>query len=261
MITAGIDAGLMNTKIVVLRDGEVIARASGATGGGGRREAINKVWDDALNAAGAAVSEVNLTVATGMGKEDVTFSGGTVVESVAAARAARFLYPGAASVVDAGADQTRVVTLGEGASITEVVMNQKCMAGLGLLLETAADRLEMTLEEMSALGPEFGDPIPLNDGCPVFAEQGALELLNRGVPKREVADAVTNVVVVRLLSILNDKIKPKKDGTALIGGLAKNAAVTERLRRCSGIDFLIPEAAEYGGALGAAVFAAERRRQ
>ncbi|MDR1206425.1 MAG: acyl-CoA dehydratase activase [Peptococcaceae bacterium] len=258
MITAGVDAGLMNTKIAVLKDGKVIARAAGATGGGGRREAIEKIWAEALKAAGADPSDVSGVAATGIGREDVSFAGKTIVESLAAARAARFLYPGATSVVDAGADQTRVVTLGEGKDITEVVLNQKCMAGLGLLLEVAADRLEMTLEEMSALGPETRDPIPLNDGCPVFAEQGALELLNKGVPKKEVADAVTDVAVVRLLSILNDKVRPGKDSTVLIGGLTKNAAVTERLKRCSGIDFLIPEAAEYGGALGAAVFAAEQ---
>jgi predicted CoA-substrate-specific enzyme activase len=261
MITAGVDAGLMNTKVAILKDGKIIGRAAGASGGGGRGEAVERIWEEALRTAGVAASQVGMVVSTGIGREDVAFAGKTVVESLADAQAARFLYPGATAVVDAGADQTRVVTLGEGGRASEVVTNQKCMAGLGLMLEVIADRLEMTLEEMSALGPEFSDRIPLNDGCPVFAEQGALELLNQGVSRKEIADAVTNVAVVRLLSILNDKVRPKNDSTVFIGGLTKNAAVTERLKRCSGIGFRIPEAAEYGGALGAALIAAKQLEQ
>jgi activator of 2-hydroxyglutaryl-CoA dehydratase len=42
-----------------------------------------------------------------------------------------------------------------------------------------------------------------------------------------------------------------------IGGLAKNRAVVDGLKARSGIGFIIPEDAEYGGALGAAVIASE----
>ncbi|MDR3294381.1 MAG: acyl-CoA dehydratase activase [Clostridiales Family XIII bacterium] len=257
MITAGVDVGLMNTKIVILRDKEVAAQRTKQSGGGGRGETVKEIWQDALKDAGIKPKDISKVVATGTGKKDVSFADKTVVEAVAAARAARFLYPESTSVVDAGADMTHVVTLGEGNTIREVVMNQKCMNGLGLVIEVMADRLGLTLDEISALAPAQGKTNPVNDGCPVFAELDALGLLNIGVDRREVAGAVTDAVVVRLSSILNDKIRPQKDTTVFIGGLAKNLAVTERLKERSGIHFLIPENAEYGGALGAAVIATD----
>ena len=152
-------------------------------------------------------------------------------------------------VVDIGADQVRVVILGKGDSILEVVMNQKCAAGLGIFLKSMARTLGMTLDEMSSISGT-GKAI-VNDGCSVFAEMDAFGLLNRNVPREDIARAVTEAVAVRVNSILNDKIKPAKDTTVLVGGLSRNKAVVAALKRRSGINFLIPEQAEYAGALWA----------
>jgi len=260
MITAGIDVGFENIKILVQNDGKVLAKGSTRSGGAGRSKAIEKLWNEILDKAGLSSSDVGKVVATGMGRFDVTFAHEHVVEAVADAKAARFFLPSATSVVDIGADQVRVVTMGEKESILEVVLNQKCMAGLGTLLKYMAKRLRMTLEEVSALGSDASKESVVNDGCPVFAELGALELLNFNVPKEEVMSAVIDAVVVRLNSILNDKIKPAKDSTVLIGGVSKNTAVVDRLKARSGVDFIIPEDAEYGGALGAALLAADWER-
>jgi predicted CoA-substrate-specific enzyme activase len=256
MITAGIDVGLESVKVVILDGGKVRARATCFSGGEKRAKAIDAVWAEALNTAGISADDVVNVIATGQGKHDVAVAGGSVVEAVADARAARFVDAKAASVVDIGADQTRVVTLGAGNAVEEVVFNQKCMAGLGLLLETVASRLELSLEAMGSI-PAGGDVVA-NDGCPVFAELDALEFLNNGVPKDKIAGAVTEVAVVRLNSILKDKVVPAKDSTVLIGGVAKNKSVVDALKKRSGIEFIIPEAPEYGGALGAAVVAADQ---
>ena len=117
---------------------------------------------------------------------------------MADARAARFLYPKATSVVDIGADQVRVVTLGKGDSILEVVMNQKCAAGLGIFLKSMARTLGMTLDEMSSISVLAR--LCVNDGCSVFAEMDAFGLLNRNVPREEVARAITEAVAVRVNS-------------------------------------------------------------
>ncbi len=256
MITAGIDVGLERIKAVVLSDGKVIARGTGLSGGANRAKAVEGVWNETLKAAGLSASDVGKVVATGQGKFDVGFASDRVVEPVADARAGRYLFPAVTSVVDIGADQVRVVTLGKGESIAEVVLNQKCAAGLGTFLRFMARRLGMTLEELGGLSPHASKGVVVNDGCPVFAELDALELLNQDVPREQVAGAIIEAVAVRINSILNDKIRPAKDSTVLIGGMTKNAAVVSALKRRSGINFIIPEYAEYGGALGAALLAA-----
>jgi benzoyl-CoA reductase subunit D len=256
MITTGIDVGLESIKAVVLRDGTIVGKAKGLAGGAGRSKAAEAVYLDALKAAGISPADVNKVVSTGAGKYDVAAANDCIVEPVADAKAARFLFPQATSVVDIGADQIRVVTLGEGDTITEVVLNQKCAGGLGMFLTFMARRLGMSIEELGGLEEPAGKGVVVNDGCSVFAELDALSLLNRGVPVKQVAGAVLDAVVVRMNSVLDDKVRPSKETTVLIGGLTKNAAVTERLKVRSGIRFLIPADADYGTALGAALIAA-----
>jgi predicted CoA-substrate-specific enzyme activase len=253
MITAGIDVGIENVKVVILKDGKVVARAMALSGGANRAKAAEKVYHDALAAAKAKPADVARVVATGQGKGDVAFVADRVVEPVADARAARFLYPGASCVVDIGADQVRVVSLAPQDKITEVVMNQKCAAGLGILLKSMARTLDMTLEEMGRLSGDGGAVV--NDACGVFAEMDAFTLLNRNVPREDIARAVTEAVAVRVSSILNDKIRPAKDTTVLIGGVSRNKALVNALKKRSGISFIIPEQSEYAGALGAALLA------
>jgi predicted CoA-substrate-specific enzyme activase len=175
---------------------------------------------------------------------------------VADARAARYLYPAARVVLDAGADQVRVVSLDGKGNILEVVMNQKCAAGLGLFIKAMARTLGLTIEEMSKLPAEAPPPALVNDGCCVFGELDAIAMIHNNTPKADIVRAVDEAVATRINSILNDKIKPEKSATVLMGGISRNAGVIGALKRRSGINFLIPENAQFGGALGAALIAA-----
>jgi benzoyl-CoA reductase subunit D len=258
MITAGVDVGFENTKIVILDDGKIIAKSSSLSGGSGRARTAEKLWAETLQSAGLSKTDIAKVVATGQGKGDVFFADQNVTDAVADSRAARFVHPAATSVFDVGTDQARLVNLKDGDGIQEVVMNQKCMACLGLLLENTADRLEMTLDEIGALPVGVSAGKIVNDGCPVFAELDMLELLNDGVSKEQIAGAVVDMIAVRLNSILNDKIRPSKSTTVMIGGMTKSAAVVQALKARSEIDFIIPEAAEYGAAMGAAMIAGDQ---
>lgn len=259
MITAGIDVGLEYAKVLILKDGDVLAAVQGLSGGMERREAVRALWEEALEAAGLAAGDVDSVWATGQGKYDVDFAADNVVEAVADARAARFLYPKATCAIDLGADQIRKMTLGEGEKIVEVVTSQKCGTGIGVQLQVIARRLGLTLEEMAGLdagAAAVNDTVIVNDGCPVFAELDALELLNRGVAPRQVAAAVVEAAAVRINAVLNDKLLPAEDSTVLMGGMTHNAALVAALKARSGVAFLIPRRPEYCGALGAALMAA-----
>ena len=257
MITAGVDVGFKYTKIVIIDNEQIIARCSGLSGGEKRTEAVSRIWDEALSTAGLTATDIKKVIATGQGKFDAVFAGDNVVEPVADVRAARFLNSGVKYVVDIGADQMRVISLDDEDGIDEVSFHQKCSAGLGMFLEYIARRLGITLDELSNIPPDAHKNSVINDGCPVFIDLDTLELLNRCVPVSEVAGAAVQALAVRMSAILNDKRKPAVDSTFLIGGVAKNTAVTRALKERSGIDFIIPEYAEYTGALGAALLASD----
>jgi activator of 2-hydroxyglutaryl-CoA dehydratase len=137
-----------------------------------------------------------------------------------------------------------------------MAINEKCAAGLGRFLKYMAARLDLTLEDMSALSLSEASNVQVNDGCIVFAELDALGLLNRGISPRDVAAAVTDAAAVRANTVINEITAPIGDRVVLIGGLTKNKAFVEALKRYSKIDFIIPEEAEYAEALGAAILAA-----
>ena len=254
MITAGIDVGVENAKIVILKDGKIAGRASGESGGAGRAAAVDQLWKQALGSAGISAGDVGKVVVTGKGKHNISFADDQVTEPMAACKAAQFFYPDATAVMDAGADETLVATI-KGEKIGEFVINEKCAAGIGKFLAYMARRLEMTPEEMGKLGRPGKDADTVNDGCMVFAELDALGLLNRGVSPKDVAAAAVEAAAVRASTVLFDITIPKWNKFVLVGGVAKNTAFVSALKAYAGIDIVVPEGAEYAGALGAAVFA------
>ena len=252
MITAGIDVGLENIKAVVVKDGKIIGKACGLSGGANRPAAVQAVYDEALKAAGLKAEDVEKVISTGKGKFDAVFSDDQLSEVLVAAKAASLLEPKVSMVVDIGADEIIAATLAEG-EVKEFVINQKCAAGLGLFLESMADRFEMSMDELSSF--EGSSTVAVNDGCVVFAELDALSLVNRGTDIKEVAKALNKACAWRANSTLNDIYKPDKSCVVLLGGMTKNTAFVKALEKISGISFIIPQEATYAPALGAATLA------
>ena len=217
MITAGIDSGIENVKAVILKDGQVIARSIARSGGAHRADSAEQVWTEALTAAKLEPSAVSKVIATG---------------------------------------QVRVVTLDSGDKIVELMMNQKCHAGLGLFLRSMARTLGMTVEEMCQISGKLPDNVAVNDSCCVFAELDAIALIHNNTPKPDIIQAVHEAVATRINAVLNDKVVPQKDTTVLFGGVAYNQGVINALKKRSGINFLIPEKPEFACALGAALIGA-----
>jgi activator of 2-hydroxyglutaryl-CoA dehydratase len=89
----------------------------------------------------------------------------------------------------------------------------------------------------------------------VFSELDALSALNHGASPQEVGAAVVEAVAVRANTTFNDITAQQRDCVVLIGGMTRNAAFVSALKALSGIDFCIPEEAEYASAIGAALSA------
>lgn len=256
MITAGVDVGVDAVKVVVLKDGKVLSRSTASSGGGDRGASAEGAFQEALKSAGIKSADVNKVVATGQGKNDVRAAVQRVVEPVAAARAARYLYPSARAVVDVGADQIRLVVMDNAGKIEEAVLNQKCAAGIGVFLRSISRRMGISLEEMSRMTGKAADQVIVNDSCAVFAGLDAVALLQDETPAQDIAQAVHEAMAARINAVLNDKVAPPKNSTVLVGGVAKNEGIVKALKKRSGIKFMISDQPEYACALGAALIAA-----
>lgn len=251
MIIAGIDMGIENTKCVIMRDGEIIGRAVVSSGGTDRPAQAKKAYSEALSAAGVTEKDVERVTATGKGKYDIPFADAHMTEPTAAAHAARFCVPESAGVLSVGADETIAAALGDKRLIDEFVINQKCTAGLGTFLKYLAQRLDVPMDRA-----EYSNSAPgaaVNEGCVVFSELDALSMLNGGVQKDAIMASAIRAAAARAATVWNDLTMTPEGSIVLIGGLTKNSAFVRALKEYLSIEFIIPDDAEFCGAIGAAI--------
>jgi benzoyl-CoA reductase subunit D len=108
MITAGVDCGAKNTKVVLLKDGEIIGKGL-VLSGFDQKGAAAQAFEEALKQAGVTKDDINYITATGSGKKEVDFANNTVTEVGADAKGVHKLFPSARTVIDVGAEEGRAI--------------------------------------------------------------------------------------------------------------------------------------------------------
>lgn len=254
MITAGIDCGAKNTKIIILKDNKILAKSSVLTGFD-QKTAAEKALNQALKKAGLSRNDLNYTIATGTGKKEID-ANDTITEVGANAKAVNSLFPSARTVIDIGAEEGRTIKINEKGKVVDFTINEKCAAGAGTFTETMARALEIKVEEMGSLSLKSRKTVPMNAQCAVFAESEVVSLIHAKHSKEDIAQAVHDAIADRIASMTR-KIGIEKE-VVLVGGVAKNIGFVDSLKKNLKLDLLIPENPEFISALGAALIAAEK---
>ncbi|MFC1563703.1 acyl-CoA dehydratase activase [candidate division KSB1 bacterium] len=250
MITAGIDVGAKTIKSVILKDGEIAAKAQ-ILAGFEAKESTEKLYDQVLKEAGIAKDDVQKLVATGSGKKEVVFADSSVTEVTAAAAGMINLDPAVRTVIDVGAEEGRSIRCDETGRIIDFAVNEKCAAGAGAFTEAMARALEMPIEEFGSISLKSTKEIPMNAQCAVFAESEVVSLLHAKTSKEDIARAVNDAIASRITSMVR-KVGFEKE-IALIGGVAYNVGFVDSLKNDLETDFIIPDDPEYIVAYGAAI--------
>lgn len=256
MTTAGLDCGAKMTKVILLKDGDVLARSQAVTGFD-QQAAIEKVMDEALKKANLSLDQLDGICATGTGRKVVPYQKKEVTEVGAAAKAAVFLKPSARTVVDVGAEEGRGIKCDESGKVLDFAVNEKCAAGAGSFTEAMSRALEVSLEEFGKISLESDKAVPMNAQCAVFAESEVVSLVHSKTPKQDISRAVHDAIASRITSMLR-RVGIEKD-VVLIGGLALNPGFVDALKRDLEMEIFIPESPEFAGALGAAIAAGEKK--
>ena len=250
MRVLGLDIGSRSVDAVWLADGGVISDAAVADSG----------YDPAATArVFVDRGGHDVMVATGYGRHAAreAFGCTAITEIKAYALGASALFPQAASVLDIGGQDTKVIALGEGGRVTDFEMNDKCAAGTGKFLEVMARALGFSLEEMAAASLVAESGLPITSMCTVFAESEVTGLVHRGEDRRAISRGLHESIAKRTLSSLT---RVRAAGPLVFaGGVAKNAAMVELIRAGFAGDVLVPDEAQTVGALGAALSALAAR--
>jgi benzoyl-CoA reductase subunit D len=255
IVTAGMDMGIQTVKVLILKDGAVIAKAKTFSGFEPTKAAEN-AYDEALKAASLTKEDVGLVLATGSGMDMAPYSGGNVSMMGADAKGGVFLIPTARTIIDVGAEEARAVKCDDRGVMIDFVVNERCAAGAGTFIEAMARALEVKMEELGPLSLKAERASPINASCVIFGESDVVSLIHRQESKPEIARAVFDAMADRVSSMVH-RLGINSD-VVLVGGVARDIGFIESLKRKLGISILVPENPEYVGALGAALIAASR---
>ena len=255
MIVAGVDVGNQTGKVVLLDgDGQVIAKSVVEAA-----EESSVVAEQALAAAlmqaGIRRDDIGLVVATGVGRNGITFANRVVTEVSCDGKGAVHLCPGARTVIDIGAEDARGLGCDAAGRVTDFVMNDKCASGAGVFIEAMAKALEVSLIEMGELSLRSQNEVDINCTCAVFAESEVVSLIHRQVPREDIARGIHDSIALRASSML--RRIGIRDDLVLIGGAALNLGLVDAMRRRTGKIVVVPDDPLTVGALGAALFALE----
>lgn len=253
-LVCGLDVGSTSTKAVMLRNGNIESYEIIPTGYNmaiSAREVIEKLY----GGAGVEAAQVARTVATGYGREVVAFADATATEITCHARGVGASIPGARVVIDIGGQDSKVIRLGPGGSVLDFIMNDKCAAGTGKLLENTCSALQLDISEMGAMAMESIKPVTISSTCAVFAESEVVTFRVAGVERADIAAGILEAFALRIIS-MSASIKWEPE-VVFTGGVAKNIGMKKALEKRIGMQLVTPEEPQITGALGAAMIAQE----
>jgi len=257
MISAGIDIGGKDIKLILLRDDLILARQK-APGGFEQAKVCEELLERAIKNANLMKEEIGKIGVTGSGKKYAPLHDIDVTEIGAAVKGASFILPSVHTIIDCGAEDSRGIRCEMGI-VKDFTTNDKCAAGAGAFTEAMARALEISLGDFGKISLRSTKRIPINAQCAVFAESEVVSLINSQVAREDIARAINDAIAERVAAMAK-RIGIEKDVVA-VGGLARNIAYIEALKRSLNTDVFVPEYPEYVVALGAAIAAIESRKE
>ena len=121
-------------------------------------EAAETALKNALARAGIERSQIRAVLATGYGRDQVSFADLRMTELSCHARGCHHYFPEPIIVVDIGGQDSKIMRLSAEGKRLKHRMNRKCAAGTGSFLEDIARRLNLPLAELDGRSTAHFDP-------------------------------------------------------------------------------------------------------
>ena len=250
----GVDVGASRTKVAILDPHKRLRGHAVKKSGTDFAQTAQTCLLSALDMAHATQKNVVMSVSTGYGRKNVTFSDEQRTEIGCHAKGCYHYYPMAMTIIDIGGQDNKIIKLDEQGRRLSFKMNRKCAAGTGAFLEEMSARLDIPLEEMDSLARASENTVELGSYCTVFSATEVLEKIRQGKKVPDIVKGLFLSVIKRILEM--DSLSER---VVITGGVvAHNPYLGEMLEKITGRAILIPEYPQLTGAVGAALFAKEQ---
>lgn len=252
----GVDVGSTQTKAVILdSSGRIIGRSLIDTGAN-VVQAAECAFGLAVEEGGVVPADVSFVIGTGYGRYRVEFGHAQVTEICCHARGAARMFPGTRTVLDMGGQDTKAIRIQTGGDVLDFCMNDKCAAGTGRFLQSAAAALDLDLGEIGSIALAGTRPVKISTTCTVFAENEVLSWLARDKRIEDILAGVHRSIATRSIALLR-RVGTEEEIT-FTGGVTRNRAMVAVLEEMLETRLNVSPESHYMGALGAALFALER---
>ena len=257
MIYAGCDLGIVAAKAVILQDGRLLA-AEVLPYKSHPRAAAVEVMEKAVIGAGLSAGRIDRCVATGFGGKVVPGADEVVHHIMCLHRAVRELNPRVRTVVDVGGHTLTAFNIHDSGGLGASVITDMCAAGTGRFIESMARVLEMSVDDFCGAASQSANPARITSQCVVLAESDVISHINDGAEPHDIIAGIAASVAHKIAGVVR-RVDVNEE-VALVGGVARNAAVVRDLERDLGLGFaeLDGVAPQLVGAFGAAMLARAR---
>ncbi len=261
----GIDAGSISLDAVLLDcSGEVVKSAVVITRGRTVDALVEALFELADGVPEAIVAQ---TCITGSGRSmlaGLVEGAGTVNEITAHATGTGPLLPRGVtcSLLEIGGQDSKFMTLtarGADVEVLDYAMNTLCAAGTGTFFEGQAERLKLSVEELSRLAASADRPAEVAGRCVVFAKTDIIHHQQKGTPIDELALGLCHAAARNIFGTLI-RGRPVHRPLYFTGGVAANQGMVRALHEVLGLDAgqpVVPPSHRILGAVGAATRALE----
>jgi predicted CoA-substrate-specific enzyme activase len=196
-------------------------------------------------------------MSTGYGRDNVEWADARMTEIACHGRGAYHHFPRRITVIDIGAQDSKVILLDDGGSRVNFKMNRKCAAGTGAFLEEMALRLSIDISDLNGLAEKSARAVTLSSFCTVFAATEVLAKIREGEKIEDIVCAAFRSVVQRIV-----EMQRVEGSLVLTGGVvAHNPFMGHLLGEAFDMKPLVAPDAQFTGAFGAALLASEKTRK
>ncbi len=177
---------------------------------------------------------------------------GIIDNTLAQIEGARMLLPGCRNVFAVGGETLTLVLFDADGSYREHSINPPCAAGTGAFIEQQAERLGLSVQELSERAAAYSGKRPvIATRCAVFAKTDIVHAMQEGFSLEAVCAGLCEGVARNVVDTLV-KGREIEEPVGLIGGVSLNRAVAAALEKLLGKQVRVPEHAQTAGAVGAA---------
>jgi predicted CoA-substrate-specific enzyme activase len=251
-LLAGLDAGHVHTKAIIMRGEEILGYCTVPTGFD-VVAAAQTALNDASGRAGISSGELGGIVATGIFNDRIKGPPlnvqGTLPDYMADAKGALFLNKNSRTVIDIGGNIHKAVRYDQEGNLVDVTQNDKCADGLGIFYTNMAKAIGLSEEEMSESALKSTKNLSVAIQCALSAESDAIDLLCQGMDIADVANAISKFIAERVADMCTYMSLTKE--IVVAGGLAKSQAIIKHLQSLIKQDVSVLNLPEYVGAIGA----------